>query len=212
MDRFEEKDFNDIMLKGIMQLSDKDNALEKYPSLKKYPAFNVQIPDYNKILKYVALVYDMRTPLHIIADVMARKVEAANLANIGLKSSLFNELAMCTNESYVDMTMWYVRMHKNMDYTEYTVCTESYYWQQKKLLQDAVGDGEKTKDFISNSQALRKRLDELRNTLFNSDKSEKLLKAIDIMVEEELLLSPELMAKMIKEKGKDEAKNYLSES
>jgi hypothetical protein len=55
-------------------------------------------------------------------------------------------------------------------------------------------------------------LDELRNTLFNSDKSEKLLKAIDIMVEEELLLSPELMAKMIKEKGKDEAKNYLSES
>ena len=104
--------------------------------------------------------------------------------------------------------MWYIRLHKNLDYTEYIVSYESYHNQQKKLYQDSVGDGEKTKDFLANSKILRARMDELRIVLFNNDKSEKLENKLIMVVEEELQLSPEHIAKSLKN-GKQEIKEYL---
>lgn len=207
-ERFDDKDFDGLMLKGIVNLTDKDNALEKYPFLKRYPAFNIEHKDYNKILKYIAFAYDKNTPLHIISDVQARKNNAAKLAGIQLKSDLFNNVVVMPDDDMVQMILWYIRMHKDLDYAEYIISYESYWNQQQKLYQDSVGKGEKTKDFLANSKELRERIDVLRMTIFHGDKSKTLIEALDTMVEEELLLSPEHIAKMLK-KGKDEVREYL---
>ena len=206
--QFDEKDFDNLMLKGIYNLKDDEDALKKYPILEKTKAFHVELPQYNRILKYLAFAYDMNTPLHVISDVMVRKVEAMKLAELKKDFKLYESCIFATDDRIADMIMWYIRLHKNMDYTDYIVAYESYYNQQKKLLQDSVGDGEKTKDFISNTRNLRGEIDRLRMVLFNNDKSKDLVNSLDTLVEEELQLSPEFMAKMLK-KGKQDVKEYL---
>ena len=205
---FDSKDFDSLMLPGIYHLTDKDKALDKYQVLKRNPAFNVQLKDYNKILKYIAFAYDKNTPLHIISDVVSRKTTAAKLAGIQPKTDLFNTCIFAPVEEIVQMILWYVRMHKDLDYTEYIIAYESYYNQQKKLYDDSVGNGEKTKDFLSNSKELRARIDVLRMVLFHGDKNQSMVLSLDTMVEDELLLSPEHIAKMLK-KGKENVKEYL---
>ena len=202
---FDPKDFEALMLRDILNLSDNEDALEKYPILKKHKAFNVQLPHYNRILKYIAFAYDKNTPFHVISDVMSRKSESMKLAGLKRDFELYEQCVFASDDRIAGMIMWYVRLHKNLDYTDYIVAYESYYNQQQKMLQDSVGDGEKTKDFIANTRNLRSEIDRLRLVLFNNDKSSDLTNKLDTIVEEELQLSPEHIAKM----SKKDAREYL---
>jgi hypothetical protein len=210
MAEFDSKDFENLLLKGIYDLTDKDDILEKYPQLKKYPEFNKKVKHPVRVLKYIAFVYDKNTPFHIISNIMARKIEAANIAGISKNDEDYANILGCRNTEVCGMIIRYIRMHKDLDYSEYIVVNEAYYNQQQKLISDDTSSIDKTKDLIANSNALRSRIDILRSELLNNDTNKTLERELEEAIEEEqLMVKPELMAKLIRDKGMEGAKNYL---
>ena len=108
---------------------------------------------------------------------------------------------------FQQMTMRYIRMQKNEDWSQFIVFEESYNKQLKKMLTDD-SDDEKTKELIANVNTLKKTLSELRSSLLNNDEAKPLYEhMMDIVEEEQLLIRPELIAEAIKD-GKDMEK-YL---
>jgi hypothetical protein len=215
MMEYEKQDFDGLMLTDIYSLSDGDNALEKYPVLKKYPEFNIERKDFNKILRYISFMYDSKTPLHVITNVSARKVEAATLAGFeknaaGRFSEDIELVLSCNDSEVVSMIMRYIRMHKNADFSQFVVYDESYHRQLEKMFTDDVSNAEKTKDFFQNTNNLKKEIVNLSSILLNQDTSKGLVDSFyDSVEEEQLMIRPELMAKLLGEKGSDAAKKYL---
>jgi hypothetical protein len=213
MQELESKDFDGLMLSGIYDLKDKEDALEKYPNLKKYPEFTKEVSDFNRVLKYIAFVYDKNTPLHVINNIMARKIEAANLAGLDKDDEEYPNIIGCRNPLVSGMIIRYIRMHKDLDYSEYTVANEAYYNQQGKLLSDDTSTIDKTKDLIANSKELRIRIDILRQELLNNDSNKNLERELEEAIEEEqLMIRPELIAKLIKEEGLEKTNSYLKKN
>ena len=209
----EEKEFKGLMLPDIINLGDKEDALEKYPILSKYPEFSIKIKYFNRILKYISLIYDANSPLHIINHIPTRKAEAMTLAGFdknhnGMFSEECENIMKCSVPEVVAMIMRYIRIQKNADFAQLVIFDESYHKQLEKMLTDDVTNSEKTKDFITNVSTLKREINTLRSALLNNDNNKNLDDALSEEIEEEqLLIRPELVAKALKD-GKNMEK-YL---
>lgn len=215
MAEFEEMDYNSLMLPGIMQLGDKENALEKYPSLKKYKEFSVKIPNFNKVLKYISLAYDGNSPMQVINSIPTRKIECLLSAGFtkndnGKFTEQCEGILKCSDPQIVAMIMRYIRMQKNPDFAQLVVYQEAYHNQLTKMLTDDINI-EKTKEIRANINGLREDISNLTASLLNQDTNRNLeVSLYDELEEEELIIRPENMSKALKE-NKD-IKKYLGDA
>ena len=209
---YEDKEFSALLLPDIRNLDDKEDALEKYPVLAKYPEFNIELKHFNRFLKYISFVYDGNSPLHTINSIPTRKSEAMMLAGFdkdlnGMFPEECEEAIRCTDNFIVKMIMRYIRIQKNATFAKRITYEESFYNHLEKLRTGLVDD-EKSKDLISNTERLEDLINKTNSVLLNNDVNKNLTDAIiNEIEEEELFIRPELVAKALKD-GKD-MKTYL---
>jgi len=206
MAEFNENDFDDLMF-PVYALSETDNAFNKFPSLKKYKEFTAECPlPFNKTLKYIAFMYDAKSPLYaMINNISRRKMEAAYLAGFEYKDtdtfepSVVENLFKCTNPIINGMILRYCRIQKNIDWSDLVVFEECREKQKEKLF-TANADDDKTKDIIQNILLLKKTISDLITTILNGDKNKELVNFMYEEIEEEqLMIKPELIAQAINE-------------
>lgn len=217
MTDFDERDFENLMLKDIYYLTDKEDIFKKYPILTRYKEFTKTPLGLNKVLKYISFVYDSQSPLiSVITNLARRKREGALLAGFDVnKYDEFPEsvqkMLSCQTTETNAMIMRYIRMQKNPDFSQLVVFEESYNKQLEKLLSDDADQSEKTKDLIANVSTLKKEISKLMIELLNKDENKNLMDELYNTVEEEqLLIRPELIADSMREGNT--MKDYLDEN
>jgi uncharacterized protein YbcC (UPF0753/DUF2309 family) len=205
MIEFDDKEFDDLMY-PVHLLSDKDDTFKKFPIFQKYKEFTTdcKLP-LNKVLKYIAFMYDSKTPFFTINNLTRRKIEAAILAGFKIgKDDKFDavtdSMIKCVNPITNAMILRYCRMQKNTDWTQLVVFEESYNKQLEKMVSDDTENSEKTKDLINNVNTLKKDIVSLTMVLLNGDVNKSLMDFMyDEIEEEQLLIRPELIAQAMKD-------------
>lgn len=202
--QYEEKEFSGLMLPDIFNLKDDDDAFIKYPILTRYPEFNAEIDYYNRFLKYISFIYDSNSPLHVINHIPTRKSEAMQLAGFernanGMFPKECEETIRCLNKKIMLMVVKYIRLQKNATFAKRITYEESFYNQLSKL-QSGTVDDEKSKDLINNIERLEDLINKTNFVLLNGDMNKNLTELVaEEILEEQLLIRPEFVARAIKE-------------
>ena len=180
---FQEKDF-DMMFFDVHKMSEKENVLVRYSVLTNFPEFTI-IPglNLNKVFKYIAFMYDWRSPLRsIIEDWKVRKYNAMLLAGYNIDENgdfppEVNEVMMNDNIEVVRMIFRYARITMGELYMELIAQQAGY---QSLLEKVAVGDSSALKDRARVRNEIDNTLDRLLSQDTVGNAREKFLDYIDM--------------------------------
>lgn len=192
---FEKEEFDGIMLPVHNIPADVD-LLKKFPELNKYWEFLEEVPDKNKVIRYIVFFYDRKTPLARIDNIPSRKVEAALLAGFELDGEVFSEyveeVLSCDNTIVNAMIVRYLRLNNNHKFAMLSTTTELFYRELREQL-DGKGDFKK-------SQAMEKEITKITEELTQGDNNSNLIQDMYQLVDmEKIGLSPEDIAERVAE-------------
>lgn len=210
---FEASDFKSLQY-NVFELQDSEKVLEKWTELARYPEFTTALLrgiSRDKVIRYVILCYDKKTPLLSEKNLMRRKKLAASFAGFEKnKSDVFEDSVMDMinneNKAIVRMIIRYVRIQSDMRFTLLVSGMETYYENIIRITNSGKDDGdvldstEKSKLF-NESKKMSDDLEKLADEIFNND-TEILGEADEVNEEESDRITswPEYWAKKKKEK------------
>lgn len=197
-------DFNELdcsqMMVDVSTVPIKKDLREAYKDFYSFPEYWTDLHDIDirKVLRYIALVYDQKSPLnYVTTDIKKLKAKAADLAGFikqedGRYLSNVEAVLVCQNREVNKMIVRYVLQHRNALYERYVLYSGLYQNQMEAMIA-----GEKVSK-LSDFDALGDKLDEIRQQLFNQDKSKPLQDELQAFYfEDRLLLRPEDIAKKL---------------
>ena len=194
---FEKEEFDGLML-PVHTIPMNIDILSKFPELKKYHDFTEYIDEKNKIIRYIAYLYDKKTPLVRIDNVASRKAEAAKLAGFEIKDGQYPEnveqMIHCKNPIVNAMIIRYLRLNNNHKFAMLSTTTELLYRNLQGQLNN--DDAYTFKD----AQAMEKEISRLAEDLTRGDTNSNLMSDLYQMIDlEELGLSPEDIAARVRD-------------
>ena len=184
------------------------SLLELFPGIGKYPEYNEMPTLINsaKTFKYVVLMYDKESPLHIIDNITKKKTHAAVLSNFE------KDKTGSIVKPYIDMmnglnrvvNKWIIRYYKLMDdvsYSNMCVYKEKIHQQHEALMIET--DADTISKIHKNISSLTDLYDESRKKFQQGDiNTYGLNEEIRIGIEQEEIPTPESIAYSLRE-GKD---------
>lgn len=203
------EDFQQMMF-NVMAVDKDKNVYDAFPVLASYPEFLMLTGmDHNKLLKYIFLLYDRKTPLKAIDDLLKRKLEAAQMAGFEVdKSGYFAEnvdrMMKGFNSDANKMIIRVVRMQHDVTFATMVTGYESLY-QKLELTLSAAADAKKSEVEVENlkgklweqAKKMRDDLNMMSADLLNDDNNPYLRKDLFCTIDresQELLLTPERMS------------------
>jgi hypothetical protein len=205
-------EYTDSSFTGLMfnvnKLPEGVDILEYFEPLAGYDEFKVDMPlpglDRNKVISYIILFYDRKTPLLRIDNVLARKHEAARLAKFTMRkgeySNGYQEVITNVHTVLNKMIMRYIRMQKSAKFAKFIIYDEALYLQMGKLRIDDKGDKEKTNDILTAIDKMSRVHEQLQSDLLSGDNTQGLLDEMYSQVEfAQLELRPEDIAQKIED-------------
>ncbi len=95
----------------------KVNYLKEYPELKKIPEFSLETGfDFNKIFRWVVLIFSQETPLLEIKNQVERKIRAAQEVGFNTEKEPVKLFLSCQNNAINSIIIAYLRRQKNKKY------------------------------------------------------------------------------------------------
>lgn len=195
-------DWSQLMTPNINKLPPKKDPRTEYKEVYRYPEYYPEAypnADINKVLKYIAMVYDAKSPLHgVINDLRKVKMVAAELAGFIMQEDgkfLANvmQVLACRDAIANQMIVRYVVTNKSGLFSKFILYTELHSGLMNRLL-----GGEKAD--IKEFDLLSDKLDSVRQEMFRKDQSKDLEALIsEFYFSEKLKLRPEDIAKRIKQ-------------
>jgi hypothetical protein len=192
---FEKEEFDGLML-PVHNLPVDADLIKKFPELGKFPEFAEMVPEKNKVIRYIVLFYDRKTPLSRIESIPIRKAEAAKIAGFELEENKFTEFVeevlSCENTLVNAMIIRYLRLSNNHKFAMLSTTTELFYRSLQKQL-----DGEDVK--FKDVQAMEKEIALITEELTQGDRNQNLTSDMYQLIDmEKIDLSPEAISVRIK--------------
>lgn len=212
---FDPHDFAHMMF-NVMAVPAGKAMIEAFPVLTKYPEFTILTDlDHDSLLKYIFLLYDKKTPLKKIDDLIKRKIEAAQMAGFETdRNGYFNkdiDAAMKGfNEDVNAMIIRLLRIQHDVTFATMVTGYESLY-QKLALTLSATSAFEKKSDvemekikggLWEQAKKMRDDLNQMADDILNYDDNPYLKKDLFCVIDresEELMLSPEKISQRGKE-------------
>jgi hypothetical protein len=183
-----------------------------------YPEFHVQLDNYgfigwkgrNKVLKYIACVYDMFSPFNEFKDVNKRKYTAAlflgfEIDDDGKFPFEVEQMMACQIDPIVDMIVRYTRNHHEPEWA-YLKAVEDRYYKMIKF----VHNEEIVK--FSDLKEMKNEINETQKLILAKDKSRNLeTQLYDHMDMDRIELRPEDIAQKIRDKNGKQGVSTKSE-
>lgn len=133
--------------------------------------------DKDKILKYIALLYDERSELNQIMDINERKIKACTDAGLDSNSKTGQELINLSNEKINQVVFYHLSRNNHNKYVQ--LCADQHlFWEMQMEILKPIEATEKDerlkeveyKDKISvRSGALLQRVNQLYNEIYKGD-------------------------------------------
>lgn len=175
--------------------------LKEFPQLSRYPEFGKDVVkelpySFDKVFRYIVLLYSPTTPLSQISDYKERKDTAAGIVGIEVGR-------LSKDESVNKVLIGYLRMMKSPKHAKLSVFYEAYWNQSLRLLTDDTISGERTDKIISNLESLESKIEKTISDLTNGDNDENVKDALLQSLEDQRLPSAELKPEVIARKLAD---------
>jgi hypothetical protein len=186
---------------------------KQFPELELYKEFSEKIPptiERNKLLKWIAFVYDKGSPYRdAYKNILDRKVVAMIDVGYGLVNGKFDDdiedIIQSKNHKVADMVIAYIKLHCEAEYTHLIVMEAMYFKQAKNVL---IGGEVK----VTEMEAANKAYSEAINKVRMNDQDKGLTKSLYRSInKDKFILRPEDIAKSIKEKGFEETVKLLED-
>jgi hypothetical protein len=200
---FTPDDFNRMMF-NVYKADMSKSFLQQFPELKLYSEFEKKLApplDTNKIIKYIAYVYDKNSPYRVkYKDITQRKVRAIIDAGYELEGKTFNkeveDVLQSRNHKVADMIVAFIKLHYNVGYAHVVLLEAMYFQIMKEVL---LGQSAK----ITDLQKTKEAYEEAMNDVLQNDQDKGLMKSLYKSINnDKLRLSPEDIANDLKEKHK----------
>lgn len=187
----------------------KVNYLKEYPELKKIPEFSLETGfDFNKIFRWVVLIFSQETPLLEIKNQVERKIRAAQEVGFNTEKEPVKLFLSCQNNAINSIIIAYLRRQKNKKYAMLMAYEDAFYNQLAKIQAGDI-EGEKTKERMLNLDNLEVKIEKLSADLLSQEKSKTLQHRLLDRIEEDRLdyLRPEGIAQS-KQDEKDPIRGF----
>jgi hypothetical protein len=200
---FTPDDFKRLMF-NVFEADMSKSFLTQFPELKLYSEFEKKLApplDTNKIIKYIAYVYDKNSPYRVkYKDITQRKVRAIIDAGYELEGKTFNkeveDVLQGRNHKVADMIVAFIKLHCNVGYAHVVLLEAMYFQIMKEVLLGQVAK-------ITDLQKTKEAYEEAMNDVLQNDQDKGLMKSLYKSINnDKLRLSPEDIAHELKEKGK----------
>lgn len=205
---FSPDDFKRMMF-NVYEASPDLDFTETFPELRLYDAFKKNLTvdgltkpvDKNKIIRYIAYVYDKNSPYRIkYKETGQRKVVAILDAGFELQGNTFPEyiedILYDRNHKVVDMVVAFLQLHYDTTY-RHLVLLETMY--EKKLKEVLLGGG---KDKVSELDAIRASIEATKKELLQEEQNRGLVKSLYKAINSDKLeMAPEDIALKLKNQG-----------
>jgi hypothetical protein len=215
---FNSNDFKRLQY-NVYELPDNKKVLDTWPELSRYSEFTSKELtgiSRDKVMRYIILAYDKRTPLLSQKNLSLRKKLAGELAGFekndkGVFTDSVQAVLKNENKAVTRMVIRYVRIQSDMRFTLLVSGMETYYENMVRITsggekdKDVLDSAEKSKLF-EQSKKLSDELEKLSDEVFNND-TELMGEADEVAQEEDgLILSyPEWIAKQKEKKVEGQA-------
>lgn len=202
-DNIHDEDFQ-AMTYNVMAVPLDENILDHFPSLKMFKEFEPTFLedegiDHNSVLRYIFLMYQKRTPLMKIDDLIERKLEAARMAGLpfdenGMPHPYIDQMLKGQLFIISEMIIRLVRMQGNLKFASLMIGTEAFYKKHQAILADVDMDGinksetdiEKVKgELWKQALQMQEQLDRLALELLNEDNNPYLKEDLFCIVDRE---------------------------
>lgn len=172
-----------------------------------YPEFKVTIGahgfapgDKDRVIRYIACVYDMNSPFHKdYEDVNKRKIAACMYVGFeaddkGRFEDHVENMMLCRKDYIVDMIVRYCRNYRSLDYSLLVALWDDYYMKIKNIHNPDI------EYKISDITGLRNEIIRLTEIFISGDDSEELIGNLYKHLEEESLgIRPEDIAMKLRD-------------
>lgn len=198
---FTPDDFKRMMF-NVYAADENVSFLTQFPELRLYSEFEKKLKnlDNNKIIKYIAYVYDKNSPYRVkYKDITQRKVRAIIDAGYGLEGKTFSpeveDVLQGRDPNVASMIVAFIKLHCNVGYSHVVLLETMYYQILKDVL---LGQSAKITDLEKTKVAYEVAI----NDILEHDQDKGLLKSLYKSINsDKLRLSPEDIAQDIREKG-----------
>lgn len=193
---FTELDYSK-MICNPMAVPPKKSPEDHYELFQQYkeftePTFDL---DRSKLFRYIPLVYDKNSPLHlVIDDIKKLKGKAAELAgykkdNNGKYFEAVEKLITGQHTQANYMIIRYVILHKSKQWHRFCILNEVFEHTSERLLRDP------SKNDLQNFESLSEQIDTVKQDLLSKDNSRKLEEDMyEYYFDDKLKLKPEDIA------------------
>lgn len=171
-----------------------EDHYELFQQYKEFtePTFDL---DRSKLFRYIPLVYDKNSPLHlVIDDIKKLKGKAAELAgykkdNNGKYFEAVEKLLTGQHTQANYMIIRYVILHKSKQWHRFCILNEVFEHTSERLLRDP------SKNDLQNFESLSEQIDTVKQDLLSKDNSRKLEEDMyEYYFDDKLKLKPEDIA------------------
>jgi len=181
-------------------------VMKAFTVLGLYPEFKEQLPaklELDRILRYIMIFYQERSPLHAVDDYTRRKIYAALFAGFprkeGRLEDAYKDVVLGRNKTVNRMAIRFCRMQRNTDFSKLMIYQNAMY-ADMEVMNDPETDTTLRKTLMANIDGLTKTVNELTANLLAGDQSGFVIE--DLMDEIELGtldIKPEDVAKKLRE-------------
>lgn len=194
---------------NVYDLSPEKSVLKTFPELNRFPEFGSSFLvglERDKVIRYVILSYDKKSPLLSEKNLIKRKKLAVEMAGFETqKDNNYDEpvLAMMRNENKIvnRMVLRYVRSQADTRYALLVSGMETFYENIYQITNndkaDRAIDSKEKSDLFEKSRKMSDQLEQLADEIFNNEIS--LMHTADEVNSEEseaILSYPEHLAKL----------------
>ncbi len=181
------------------------DVLESCPQLKRFDEFKANVPDKDKIIKYIGFVYDKGSPLPSFDDIVNRKIEAAILAGYefnkdGSPPKGLDKVFRCEITEINRMIVRYCILQKSRKYLALVANSEVLHEAFGELMgyekktgnkKSGIADSDEKINLLKKINKLTDETDELQKQFLN-DESKGLNEVLFIIIENNKInLTPE---------------------
>jgi hypothetical protein len=192
------------MICNPMAVPPKKSPEDHYDIFQQYREFTTPTFDLDrsKLFRYIPLVYDKNSPLHVVIDDIKKlKGKAAELAGFkkidGKYLESVEKLLTGQHKEANYMIIRYVVLHKSKQWHRFCILNEVFEHTSERLLRDP------SKSDLQNFESLSEQIDTVKQDLLSKDNSSKLEEDMySYYFDDKLKLKPEDIALNRKE-GKD---------
>lgn len=166
---------------NVYELSPDKSVIKSFPELSRYPEFSdslLTVLDRDKVIRYVILCYDKRSPLLGEKNLIKRKKLAVEIAGFEMqKDNNYDEsvLSMMRNENKIvnRMIVRYVRNQADTRFALLVSGMETFYENIYQITnndkEDRAIDSKEKSELFKKSKEMSDQLEQLSDEIFNND-------------------------------------------